>query len=374
MTFEDRLRDALRRDAAAWQPRDAADAIAARVVARRRTRMARRIATPIALAVAAVIAVPLLLSSGGRSQHVVTTNPPTTTILSTPTTVVPTAAKPTTTTTPTATTAQPGPAPISPTSVVGATPATTAPGSPTPVLSGVIVNQQGQPLAGAAIYSAFTNQLVRTDSQGRFSINCAAQPATPGEVSDDFLWAASWLPNMWFNVNGPPHPVQGAAPADPTSGWTYVNLANTFIDDYQDAPVCSKLQSPARIVLPAAGTIHITGDWGPGTVVSLYHPGLSPDQVQTVLAPWNQNHGDPAWQIQNATNNFNAPWNLYATDNGSGVSFPALSPSNYSVWVGGTLISDCADITVVATQTTDVSCHLQQSQATTTTTATPTTS
>lgn len=291
-----------------------------------------------------------------------TTSSPTST---TPTTELPTPTTTTTTRAPMATV----PTGVPPTKS-SVTTTTTLAGGLTKVLTGEVVNQQGTPVVGAAVVDDYTGQVVHSWAGGRFSISCAPQPNWPGGVDADQLWVASWLPNIDFGSSGI---AQDSAPADVSVGWTYVTAGSGFEDTWEHAPVCARLKSPIKIVLPAAGSLNVTGNWPAGTEVSLFWPGLSSGDVSNLLAQPAYGVG-PAAQIISHSGCalcINTPryWNETASPT---AVFPALTPTGYSVWVGAQLATDCADIHVTAGQTTAVTCTLTTPPTTTTTTSTTT--
>jgi len=69
--------------------------------------------------------------------------------------------------------------------------------------------------------------------------------------------------------------------------------------------------------------------------------------------------------------NASRSWTVASSD---GASFPALTPTGYSVWVGDELVPDCADVQVVAGVTTKYTCSLPSPPSTSTSTSTTTTS
>ena len=362
MTPEDRLRRLIEGDALAHNPRDGHEGISRYIARRRKVRSARRIGIP-AGAIAAVLAIvlPLVLAGTSSRNTVDLLVPPSTTAPSTSSTASTTETPTTTpsTTAPATSTTATNPYPGGPNATT-TTPTTAADSAN--ILTGHVYNQQGAPVAGAAIYDGYFGDLIHTGSDGQFSIRCAVQPGG-GLVDDDFLWVASWLPNL----PGTPTVGQDPRPADPSAGWTYVNPTDAFVDNYADAPVCADLPNPIRIVLPPAGSLNITGNWPPGTAVSVYSPGLPPQAATEITT--NQSYGvdTPAQMIESA---IAIPvirwWNAPSSSNGA--TFTALSATGYSIWVGNQLATNCADIQVLAGQVTDVTCSVSPPNSTTTTT------
>ncbi|HEV2362342.1 MAG TPA: hypothetical protein VGS21_11610 [Acidimicrobiales bacterium] len=259
------------------------------------------------------------------------------------------------------------------TTTTGSPPTTTGPTGLAAVVYGTVVNQSGDPVAGASVIAPYSGEIATTGPNGAFRLACAQQPSGfPRSQLEDEVWATSWLPATVF---GSLTTTGASAPADPTVGFTYLSNSGGYVSTWSSAPVCGQLKSPLTVVLPAAGSLVLSGDWPAGSQVTLYWPGAVDSGLPAL---WQQFPTDtPSSLIGLTSNRDDAPrsWTVTAAADGT-ATFPALSPDYYSVWVGNTLTT-CNAVSVTAGTATSDTCNLLTPTTTTTspstTTTTPTT-
>ena len=254
-----------------------------------------------------------------------------------------------------------------------ATPTTVV--DPPGLLHGVVVDPNGNPVVGIAVYFSWGSALLRTDTEGRFQLTCASTATDPSP--EDPIMINPWEP-IFAGHSGPgPSSEHDPTSRAPTLGWTYAAPSGLFTGADIEAPRCYQLPDPLRVVLPVAGTLNLTvedanGNILPATSVALFIPGLSPRGVEFMTRPdgGDSSLGDyygkksaeemiiGALDSDGATGV--APRYWQNTTNSSGTTaFTSLSNTEggYSLWVGN-LLTTCSQVNVTAGSTTTATCRV----------------